>query len=259
VSRSPGRTTALAASAPPSRRGTAAKTATAKRPSTSRGRRTQEERSTQTRTKILDATLACLIELGYGATSTPEVCRRAGMSRGALLHHFPTREELVISAVAHLARRRADEIRAHARELATRRDGLDAVLELMWSAYVGPLFHAALELWVAARSDRTLLAALQPVERIMGKGMRAMWADLLEITLGPGAERQQRLSDLVGLTQHMLRGMAMQRILKPEDDNRRRLFVLWKQMAVRELGASAARRDRSSGRARSGGAGRRRR
>jgi AcrR family transcriptional regulator len=204
-------------------------------PRTPRKRRTQEERSTETRTKILDATLACLIERGYAGTSTPEVCRRAELSRGALLHHFPTREELVISAVAHLAARRALEIRARAKKLAGRKDGLEAVLELMWSSYDGPLFHAALELWVAARSDRALHAALVPVERSMGKGMRAMWADLLEISLGPDVKRQHKLNDVVLMTQHMLRGMAMQRILKHDDQNRRRLFELWKRMAREAL------------------------
>lgn len=200
-----------------------------------RGRRTQEARSAETRGRILDATLACLIERGYAGTSTPEVCRRAKLSRGALLHHFPTREELVISAVTHLAARRATEIRARAQALAGSRDGLDAVLELMWSAYDGPLFHAALELWVAARSDRALHAALYPVERTLGHGLRALWADVLEISLAPGPAHRRTLDDLVALTQHLLRGMAVQRILKEDDAERRRLFELWKRTARASL------------------------
>jgi AcrR family transcriptional regulator len=202
-------------------------------------RRSQEERSSETRARLLDATLASLIERGYAATSTPEVCRRAKLSRGAMLHHFPTREELVISSVAHLATRRAAEIRARASALANRREPLDAVLELMWSAYDGPLFHAALELWVAARSDRALHRALYPVERTLGRGMRELWADVLQLSLGPDPARQQKLDDLVALTQHLLRGMAVQRILKPDDAQRRRLFDAWKSLARASLDGTA--------------------
>jgi len=216
-----------------------------------RVRRTQEERSRTTRNKILDATLDCLIERGYAGTSTPEVCRRARVSRGALLHHFPTREELVISAITHLADRRAKEIRAHARAFSRGQEDLDSVLGLMWSAFTGPLFHAALELWVAARSDAKLHAALYPMERAMGRGMHALWKELFRSAPGSDAERSERLRDLVALTQHLLRGMALQRILQPTDTERARLFDHWKRMARRELEAAPpgrAKRARTGGR-----------
>jgi AcrR family transcriptional regulator len=212
-----------------------------------RVRRTQEERSRATRNKILDATLECLIGLGYADTSTPEVCRRAGVSRGALLHHFPTRSSLVVGAIAHLAEQRALEIRRHARKLHDRqagREDLERVLSLMWAAFAGPLFQAALELWVAARSDRELHAALIPMERSMGRGMRSLWRELLQVSPRAGALHRQQLDDLVMLTQHMLRGMALQRILKPSDRERERLFALWKKMALRELGAHTPRKAR---------------
>src|SRR3569832_837711 len=70
---------------------------------TARPPRTQAMRRAETRTRLLDATVECLIELGYAGTTTPIECERAGRSRGALLHHFPTKTELVIAAVTHLA------------------------------------------------------------------------------------------------------------------------------------------------------------
>ena len=207
-----------------------------------RARRTQEERSRTTRNKILDATLECLIERGYVGTSTPEVCRRARVSRGALLHHFPTREELVISAITHLADRRVREIRAHAKAFEREEEDLEDVLGLMWSAFTGPLFHAALELWVAARSDPGLHAALYPMERAMGRGMHALWKELFRGAADLDVEQSERLRDLVALTQHLLRGMALQRILQPSDADRERLFEQWKRMARRELEAVAGAR-----------------
>ena len=87
-------------------------------PQSTRTRRTQGERSAETRARLLDATVESLIEAGYAHTTTTAVCARAGLSRGAQLHHFPTKSELVIAAVAHLTRRRAKEVREEAQRLA---------------------------------------------------------------------------------------------------------------------------------------------
>src|SRR5262252_1706823 len=74
-----------------------------------RERRTQAERSASTRGRLLDATISCLHDLGYAGTSTPEIARRARLSRGAQLHHFPTKAELVTNAVEYLFERRREE------------------------------------------------------------------------------------------------------------------------------------------------------
>ena len=76
--------------------------------------RTQAERSATTRQALLDATIACLVEEGYANTTTARVAERAGVSRGAHLHHFQTRSALVAAAVEHLRVRRAEELMAAA-------------------------------------------------------------------------------------------------------------------------------------------------
>ena len=80
-------------------------------------RRTQAERSATTREALLDATISCLVKDGYANTTTARVAERAGVSRGAHLHHFQTRAALVAAAVAHLAQRRKDELLAAADDL----------------------------------------------------------------------------------------------------------------------------------------------
>lgn len=65
--------------------------------------RTQEERSAATRAALLDATVACLVDYGYASLTTTRVVERAGVSRGAQVHHFPTKAQLVTEAVRHLA------------------------------------------------------------------------------------------------------------------------------------------------------------
>ncbi len=119
-------------------------------------RRSQEERSAAMRARLLDATIDCLSDLGYARTTTTEIAERAGVSRGAQLHHFPTKAELVTTAVERLFERRTREFRA---ALATLPAGVDrsaAAVDLLWSMVSGPTFYAWLELVVAARTDAEL-------------------------------------------------------------------------------------------------------
>ena len=123
---------------------------------TGRERRTQAERSASTRGRLLDATIACLHDLGYARTSTPEIARRAGLSRGAQLHHFPTKAELVTSAVDHLFRRRREEFLRAFHERPAGQDPAEAAIDILWSMVSGPTFYVWLELTVAARTEAEL-------------------------------------------------------------------------------------------------------
>jgi AcrR family transcriptional regulator len=196
-------------------------------------RRTQEERSASTRARLLDATVAALIDSGYAGTTTTEVCARAGLSRGAQLHHVPPRADLVVNAVAHLARRRADEVRRELADAASARDRLARALDAVFASFSGPLFYASLELWVAARSDEELRKCLVRFERGVGRAMAELWRELAP----PEAAQSTQFEDLLELTFHVARGMALQRILRNDDSERRRLFEVWKRMVAAALGA----------------------
>jgi len=130
-----------------------------------RVRRTQAERSATTRARLLDATLESLCDLGYARTTTPEIARRAGLSRGAQLHHFPTKAELVTGAVERLFERRHEEFRAAFARVPAGADRYAAAIDILWSMVSGPTFHAWLELVVAARSDPELRLAVESLTR----------------------------------------------------------------------------------------------
>src|SRR5437899_5969622 len=100
-----------------------------------RVRRTQEERSAATRAKLLDATIACLVDLEYSATTTTVIAERAGVSRGAQLHHFPTKADLVAAAVAHLSHRIGEELQDEAARLPVGKDRPAAAVDLLWSTF----------------------------------------------------------------------------------------------------------------------------
>src|SRR6476620_5052805 len=102
-------------------------------PEAARTPRTQQQRRDETRRALLDAAVESLIEVGFARTTTLEVQRRAEVSRGALLHHFPSKTELLVAAIDHLAELRAKELKRLAAELPDERAGrarTDAVLEL---------------------------------------------------------------------------------------------------------------------------------
>src|SRR5438309_2003183 len=122
--------------------------------------RTQQQRRDETRGPVLDATAESLIEVGFNRTTTLEVQRRANVSRGALLHHFPSKAELLVAAIDHLAYMRGAQLKALASALPEGRARTDAVLELLWQCFSGEFFQVAMELRAAARTDGELRPVL---------------------------------------------------------------------------------------------------
>lgn len=191
-------------------------------------RRSNQERSAATRARVLDATIDQLAEFGYGRTTTVEVAERAGVSRGALVHHFRTRTDLVLSALEYLCDRRLAELEAAVDRLSDRDDRTSAFIDLMWSTFEGPLFTAQLELWLAARADAELAARLYPLERGFGKRLSGLCAEVLGDDAPPVYE----------LTKHLMRGMAVERLLKPDERQRRASLQRWKRMATAMVAGS---------------------
>ena len=142
----------------------------------------QEERSAATRRVLLDATVACLVEHGYHGTTSVSVANRAGLSRGAQLHHFGTRDDMVVAAVEHLAQKRLESVSASLDRMATEdverpgaRERLArAALDLLAEALSGPLYAATLELWVASRANAALREKLVPAELRVDAELRSV-------------------------------------------------------------------------------------
>ncbi|MEH3033925.1 MAG: TetR family transcriptional regulator [Aeromicrobium erythreum] len=178
----------------------------------------QAERTAAMRQRLMEATVDCLVELGWSGTSTTVVSRRAGVSRGAQLHHFPSKQTLVVAAVEYLTERRREEL---TRSLAgvSEEDRTRAVLEVLAGQFVSPVFFAALELWVAARTDADLREAVGPLERRIGRETHAHAVALLGIDESRGRNRE-----LVQATLDLLRGLGLAASLS--DDTRRRRAIL---------------------------------
>lgn len=155
-------------------------------------RRTQAERRAATRGALLDAVLACLVERGYAGTTTTEICRRAGVSQGALFRHWDTKGELLVAAVEELFGRLFATIRDRMADVTAAEDRVDAAVRALWELFQRPDLLAALELYVAARTDTDLRDALVRLEWDHEQRTRDLAEELL-LPSGAGNRAQFRI------------------------------------------------------------------
>ena len=180
-------------------------------------RRSQEERSAATQARLLEATFDSLVELGYSRTSTPEVLRRTGVSRGAMLHHFPTKADLVCAAVDYVFQQ---QIREFGEAMAEHEPGTvtDAVaVELLWKSISGESFYAWLELVVASRTDEVLRKKVQEVDRRFDEAAAMLHGVIFPESPGPrgGAAETSRRFLFASLT-----GLAVSNIYRDSGASR---------------------------------------
>ena len=200
-------------------------------PTTDAPRVPQADRSRAMRARLLEATVELLVERGFAGTSTTLVSERAGVSRGAQLHHFPTKNDLVVAAVEHLTELRGAEL-AEAVEALPRRD-TRAVLRMLGDHFSSPVFAAALELWVAARTDETLLAAVSPLEQRVGRETHR-----LTVTALGADESRPGTRELVQGTLDLVRGLGLAQTITDDSARRRRILDAWADVLDREMARS---------------------
>lgn len=179
-----------------------------------RVKRKPQARSAVTRESILDAALDCLVERGYARTAMADVAERAGVSRGALLHHFPTRFGLLGATVEHLAVRRLAELRRTLQGAEANTDEIGAAVDFLWSAYTDPTAYAGLELLIAARTDDDLLANLRPIANRLDESLQL--GDREQRATSAARRRRRALRSLVIAA---LQGLAVMRIVRDDDDS----------------------------------------
>lgn len=204
-------------------------------PITAAGPRTQSERRAATRAVLLQAAVECLIDRGYAATSAVEVQQRAGVSRGALQHYWPSRAGLVVDAVQALFAAMTPRLRA---QMADRVAGLAAAdpaervglaIELLWSSFDSALYRAELELWTAARHDPELRALVIDHDRQLGTEIAGLCRDLF----GPDLAAHPRFTDTIELLKHGMRGAALIAELHPRHGAQ--LVRQWRQQTCLAL------------------------
>jgi AcrR family transcriptional regulator len=188
--------------------------------------------------RLLEATVELLVERGFAGTTTTLVSERAGVSRGAQLHHFPTKNDLVVAAVEHITELRGAELSAAFATLsalpvatpADRRTRLRRMLEVLGDHFSSPVFSAALELWVAARTDDVLMAAVGPLEQRVGRETHR----LTVIALGAD-ESRPGVRELVQATLDLVRGLGLANTISNDARRRHRILGAWADVLDKEL------------------------
>ncbi|PVG84243.1 TetR family transcriptional regulator [Nocardioides gansuensis] len=190
----------------------------------------QEERTRAMRHRLLEATVECLVERGFSGTTTTVVSERAGVSRGAQLHHFPTKNALVVAAVSHLTELRGGELGRAVAELPDGEGRTRAVVRMLGDHFSSPVFAAALELWVAARTDPALLEAVGPLEQRVGRETHRMTVEAL------GAdESRPGVRELVQATLDLVRGLGLANTISDDTRRRGRILDSWADVLDEKL------------------------
>ncbi|MGW5438662.1 TetR/AcrR family transcriptional regulator [Nocardia asteroides] len=147
-------------------------------------RQPQQERSAHTRRRILEAAAAVLAERGWAGAAVSDVTKRAGVTRGAVQHHFTDREGMLTAAIEHLLDTRIAEFHAVAREIAAGPDHTLRVIRTIVEFHQGEMFAATLQLCVAAAVDPELRPRVAAMEAQMGAKVFWSTIDLLGLDGG---------------------------------------------------------------------------
>ena len=190
----------------------------------------QQDRSRATRQRLLEAAVESLAEVGYAATTVSVVAARAGVSRGAAQHHFPTRADLFAAAVEYMTEVRLAEIRAQAAALPSGAGRTEAIVGMLADVYTGPLFRAALHLWVAASTEEALRQQIVRLEAHVGRQAHRALLDVLEVS-----ERTPGVRETVQGVLDMARGLGLADLLTDDSARRRGIVRQWSRILDQAL------------------------
>jgi AcrR family transcriptional regulator len=200
----------------------------------------QRAKSENTRTTILDAAIRCFYERGYNNTTTEKVAREAGVSRGAMLHHFPSRFDLIKAGVNHLHQQRLEQFEEQERQIQENAEHslIEEGIDNYWAQLHSPLFTVWNELRVAARTDADLNNILKPAAREFEAKFTKITASVFpDLALSEEFERANFLSA------YLLEGMALNGVSRGRKAD---IMVDWLKTQLREMFADVTDIDRDT-------------
>jgi AcrR family transcriptional regulator len=208
-----------------------------------RPRTSHEARSQKTRERLSEAAIECLVEHGYRGTTFVQVCRRAGLTRGAVHHHYRDLSDLLLDAMKRLNQGLTQRVGPVLRSIDDPDKRVDAGIELLWRLFTSREFKAMVEIWVAQSHDPALSGRVQPemerYSRTIAEGFGRAFPELMHA--GGDAPLTMRFAFLVLLGLGFVNATIDPR---GPDAERARMLGLLKRVVRRELGAI---RDRSLG------------
>lgn len=185
----------------------------------------KQDRSRATRQRLLEATIDCLAEMGWAAATVAVVAERAGVSRGAAQHHFPTREDLITAALEYMFDTRMAQSKAEAAAVTEVAQGVgrtEAVVAQLVESYTTPLFKAALQVWTHAAADPVLRERIVPLEAHFGRISHRLAVEALGVD-----DSDPVAHHLVQATLDMARGLGLADVLTDDSVRRKQIVHQW--------------------------------
>jgi AcrR family transcriptional regulator len=206
----------------------------------------QAEKSHLTRTQILEATMQCLVNIGYAQTTTEKIAKQAGVSRGAMTHHFKSRFDVLAAAAQYIIERRAREydqvirgVGMPVEEVPPTFNAMRETMTVLQEYYAMPSFIALQELLRGARTDSELMKVMAPLETGLDEKISEsivkrfpVWASI--------PETSEVLRDLM---LNSLQGIAMDPVPYLKGERLERLLDLLARVGMSEFERAIAEAD----------------
>lgn len=193
-------------------------------PQKARKRRTQEERSATTQDLLMRATIDAMYEIGFARLTTGDIARRAGVSRGALMHHYANKEDLIVFAYQRLLSQATAEIRSWLGMARAGEMTLDGFLDRLWSMYSGQLIFVTLEHITEARHNEPLRQRFIPIVKEFHTALEACWREFFH-EAGPNTVDP---ITVLTMTTALYRGIGLQTVLREDTIYYETLLNYWK-------------------------------
>ena len=180
----------------------------------------QAQKSAATRTLIIEAAIKCFVDMGYSSTTTTAIAERAGLSRGAMLHHFPSKVDIVRAAVEYLHAKRLKAFKRAVQRSVPGGDRIRNNLDAYWQHVRHPMFVAFFELMVAARTDPELAEILRPAQ----EAFEDEWHTTARELFTEWHTDDRTFDVALDLTRYVLEGMAISFLVHKETERDRRVL-----------------------------------
>jgi AcrR family transcriptional regulator len=196
-----------------------------------RPRGSQTQKSLNSQTAMLEAAVSVLIDLGFAQFTTTEVATRAGMSRGAQLNYFPTRNALLVATTKYTLSNARDQAMIYVgRAMATKNPLPEYFNSLIEFFLTGP-YRAMLEMTISARADPELAREVHPVVRQYRELLDNLWED----TLCKAGFDREKVKMVIEVTNNFFRGLASTQVWMPNEHVEKLQLDFWRKSVEQML------------------------
>lgn len=196
-----------------------------------RRRRSQHERTAETSARLLNATIDLLHDNGFSRLSTPQIAAHAGVSRGALTHHFSSKEELITDAINDMLERVTADLHRFAEDIARRGGSSDEIVDYIWQMMSDRLFYVTMEYLPEARHNDEFKERLIPVVKKFHAGLDAIW---MALAARRGAD-PEKTRTVMNTTMCLVRGMIAQTVLREDPGYFNEMLAFWKAQVAQHF------------------------